>query len=61
MYCNLYLYYDIFIAEKLVVHTNELEFVYIYTLKQLILKKLLVIYKKVEFDMRIYKNINDKK
>ena len=46
MYCNLYLYYDIFIAEKLVVHTNELKFVCIYTLKQLILKKLLVIYKK---------------
>ena len=61
MYCNLYLYHDIFIAEKLVVHTNELKFVCIYTLKQLILKKLLVIYKKVEFDMRIYKNINDKK
>ncbi len=47
--------------KKLVVHTNELKFVCIYTLKQLILKKLLVIYKKVEFDMRIYKNINDKK
>ena len=39
----------------------NLTFVCIYILKQLILRELLEVYKNLKFEIKIYKNINDKK
>ena len=39
----------------------NLTFVCIYILKQSILRELLEVYKNLKFEIKIYKNINDKK